>query len=95
MKNLIKEICKREAGQSEVSVGNVREVLKHLADIIAGNKHNSEVLEFFKYINKKCEEKTGYKMSYQYNQYYVVRNGKNIKISPKNKDASKRGSKKG
>ena len=32
---LIKELCRREAGKSEVTVGNMRSVVKHLATIDA------------------------------------------------------------
>ncbi len=51
MNKLIKEICKREAGKSEVSVGNVRSVLKHLAEITL--EHDNLKEEFETYVNKK------------------------------------------
>lgn len=35
MKNLIKELCRREGKKSETSISNVRETLRCLADILA------------------------------------------------------------
>ena len=54
MNKLIREICKREAGKSEVSVGNVRSVLKHLAEITAEDIDLCESWTDFK--NKKYEK---------------------------------------
>lgn len=56
MKKLIKEICRREGGKSEVSIGNVREVLNHLTNILAeGNKPNEAMVqEFVVYLEKKA-----------------------------------------
>lgn len=56
MKNLIKELCKREAGKSEVSVGNVRSIMKHLSNILADPNYNSLGLEFINYLSKDAEK---------------------------------------
>lgn len=36
---LVKELCKREGLKSQTSIGNVREVIGHLADIIHEEEH--------------------------------------------------------
>lgn len=62
MKKLIKEIAKREGKKSEVSVGNIREVLKHFAEIMAEHEYNlcsvyaDEVMEFENYVDSKIEK---------------------------------------
>jgi hypothetical protein len=50
MNKLIKEICLREAGKSEVSVGNVRSVLKHLVEITVSDVEQD--LEWARYVDK-------------------------------------------
>lgn len=34
IKELVSELCKREKGKSNVSVGDVRELISHLSDMI-------------------------------------------------------------
>ena len=51
MNKLIREICKRETGKSEVSVGNVRSVLKHLADCMV--ERHDYFKTFAEYYNVK------------------------------------------
>lgn len=54
MRKLIKEICKREGKKSQVTIGNVREVIRHFADIQAeyyatdGKKNKKLMAEWFK-----------------------------------------------
>lgn len=55
MNKLIKEICKREAKKSQVSVGNVREVLKHTLDILS--EESGLHLEFWSALGKRAEKK--------------------------------------
>lgn len=81
MKNLIKELCKREAGKSEVSVGNVRSILKHLADIIVDANVDVELpREFVKYCEKRGSKIMGFKVG-------MVVDLKNIGPLPKKKKA--------
>lgn len=45
MKELCSEIAKREAGKSEVSIGNIREIMRVFSDIVIEN--DKEVLDIF------------------------------------------------
>lgn len=60
MKKLIREICKREGKKSQVSIGNVREVLRVLTDVLT-DEHNDGFRElnneFFLVIRKKFEKR--------------------------------------
>lgn len=55
MRKLVKEISKREAGKSETSVGNIRSVLKHLADLMCEDAIYYN--EFVDYANSKIDKK--------------------------------------
>jgi hypothetical protein len=39
---LVKELCKREGLKSQTSIGNVREVIGHLADIIHEEEYDGD-----------------------------------------------------
>lgn len=45
LQKLYAEIAKREAKKSQVSIGNIREVLKHLFDIASESYENLELIE--------------------------------------------------
>lgn len=47
IKQIVKEICKREGLKSQTSIGNVREIVGHLSDLIA-DKYAEVVLPLYK-----------------------------------------------
>jgi len=51
MKELIKKVCVAEGKKKEVSIGNIRETLKVLAEILA--KDNEALHAFLRYIGTK------------------------------------------
>lgn len=57
---LVKELCKREGLKSQTSIGNVREVIGHLADILdeqAVDGVGSEVMELLYSLGAKRAKK--------------------------------------
>jgi len=54
LKELVSEIAKREAGKSSVSVGNIREILRILADLTTESKDGEPLVIIAKYSIKRA-----------------------------------------
>lgn len=53
MKKLIKELCKKEGNKSQVKIGDVREVMSKLAEILTNDRDGEMGTEFVHYLGKK------------------------------------------
>jgi len=52
IKNLTLEVVKREAGKTSISIAQVAEVMRHLADLCTDKQNKKDFLEYIEYRRK-------------------------------------------